>query len=156
MSKENASQFINYLSEVLECEKQEFDANNNVQFTLDNDMGIVIGYAEELNSLVINFYISPIVTQDFEILYEILCGAYMWGYTATGNLSIDREHGILTLQKLYDVPSTVAQENLADFEELFIALASASRYWRDYLKSVQGDSENSAAQPTDTANMLRI
>ncbi len=157
MSKSNAIQFINHISTILECEQQSLDVNNNVQFTLDGNIGIVIGYAEELNSLIANFYISPILSDDAEILYEILCGAYMWGFTASGNLAIDRENGILTLHRLYDVPANVQQEDLLAYEDLFISLAGAARYWRDYLEKVQGTTENeTVASMPDMANMLRI
>ncbi len=157
MSKSNAVQFINHISTILNCEQQNLDANNNVQFTLDGDIGIVIGYAEELNSLIANFYIAPILSDDSEVLYEILCGAYMWGYTASGNLAIDRDNGILTLHRLYDVPANVLQEDLLAFEDLFASLAGAARYWRDYLNKVQGTSENTVvSSSTDSANMIKI
>ena len=154
MSKEHAGIIVKHLSTVLECKEFSFDDQNNIELTLDDDMGVIIHYSEEANALVVNMLIAPLLNEDSDILYEILCGNYMWGFTAGGNIGIDRESGLLSLHRLIEI-SDNALEEASMFEEVFVALVGAARYWRNYLEGVQEPSTSSDSLES-IANMVRI
>ena len=161
MSKENASQFIKHLTSVLELNELNFDETNSIELSIDDNLGVIIHYAEELESLIVNLLIAPIQDADKEttadLLYDILCGNYMWGYTAGGNLGIDRESGLLALHRIFEIAPLFEKEELIMFEDAFMALVGAARYWRDYVNGVRNsDLPTSPDLPSDMSSIIRV
>ncbi len=161
MSKENAGQFIKHLATILDLNELNFDEANSVELSIDDNIGVIIHYAEELNSLVVNLLIAPILDTDTktttDLLYDILCGNYMWAYTAGANLGIDRESGLLALNRIFEIAPVFANEELTMFEDAFFALAGAARYWRDYVNGVQNNDEPQSPDALlDMNNIMRV
>lgn len=161
MSKENASQFIKHIASVLNLNELNFDETNSVELSIDDNIGVIIHYIEELNSLVVNLLIAPILDADAEttsgLLYDILCGNYMWAYTAGGNLGIDRESGLLALHRIFEISTLFAKEELIMFEDAFLSLVGAARYWRDYVNGVKNDDGSKTSNGlVDMSNMMRV
>ncbi len=150
MSKENANHIIKYFCDYLEITPLSFDENNKIELTVDDDLGVVIEYIGEMNSILFNFLVAPINITDTEsrndLLFDILTGNYLWGYTAGGTLGIDSASSILCLSRIVEVLSNSPEECKA-FLDLFASLTGAARYWRDYINGVGNTPSESSALP---------
>lgn len=135
MSKEQAINIIEHLTNVLDCKGMGFDEDNTIELNIEDEMTAILFYSDDLDALVTTIFIAPILNEDSDILYDILCGNFMWSFTAGGHLGIDRETGLLTLQRLIVLQANDAintpQEEALGFEDAFLNLVEAARYWKD-------------------------
>ncbi len=140
MSKQDANKIIAHFCNFLEISPLSFDSKNQIELNVDGDIGVIVEYSEEINSILFNILISPINISDVEtrndLLYDIMCGNYLWGFTAGGTLGIDNSTQILCLSRLIEVLGHSHEECTA-FLDLFASLVGAARYWRDYVSGVE-------------------
>lgn len=149
-SKENAQQLLNYISEILGCASLAFDEENKLELSIDEEMGAIFYFSEETSSLVLSVLVGRVDPEDGDLLYDLLCGNYMWGFSGSGNIGIDRETGILSIHRLVELPV----DEPAVFADIFAALVGAARYWRVRLEpACEGDTGHGEG---DTHTMLRI
>ncbi len=150
MSKNQANNIISYFCNYLEIAPKSFDAENKIELNLDDDIGVIIQYVEEMNSILFNLLICPVQIGDNEsrneLLYDILCGNYLWGYTGGGTLGIDKKTQLLCLSRLVEVLED-SQAECNGFLDVFASLAGAARYWRDYVSGVETISPSSNELP---------
>lgn len=152
--RENAQQILDGLAETLQCGPLAFDDANKIDFGIDDDMGAIIYLSEDTSSLVVSIIPGRVDPDDTGLLYDILCGNYMWGFSAGGNMGIDRETGLLSIHRLIELPVDVAGDPMA-FPELFAAMVGAARYWRARL-APEGTAPAASGAPTDFSGMIRI
>lgn len=152
--RENAQQLLDRLTETLQCGPLSFDDTGRADFGIDEDMGAILYLSEETSSLVVSVIPGRVDPGDTELLYDLLCGNYMWEFSAGGNIGIDRETGFLSIHRLIELPVDVQNDPTA-FPELFAAMVGAARYWR---ARIQPDGSTPAVSelPPDFSGMLRI
>lgn len=146
--RENAVALLNYLGMLLQDTPFILDENDRATLAID-DMGAIIDYNEPLESLVITIIIDHIDSHHSELLYDILCGNYMWGFSGDGTIGIDRETELLTIHKLVPLP---IEENVV-IEDIFASLVGAARYWKARIATASSSMDSSSM---NTAGMLRI
>ena len=148
--KDDANLILRQLGEHLDCGPMELNDNNAAMFSLDNEnLGVIIygdeGEDDNSAALIVNIILGPVTPSNGELLYDLLCANYMWSSTGGGTLAIDQPSGVLTLQK--DIALPVDYDL---FEDIFLHLAGAARYWQQTLE------QESTAGEIQSHDMLRV
>ncbi len=150
--RENAQAVIDRLAATLQCGPLAFNADDRVEFGLDEDMGAIIYLSEETQSIVVSVIPGRVGDDDADLLFDLLCGNYMWGFTGGGNMGVDRATGLLSIHRAVELPLDLAADPTA-FEDVFAALVGAARYWRQRLDP---RATTTASVPAADMGMIRI
>ncbi|MDR3043546.1 MAG: type III secretion system chaperone [Desulfovibrio sp.] len=149
---ESAQAVLDRLAETLQCGPLAFDKNNRVELGVDEDMGAIIYLSEETQGLVISVIAGRVDDNDADLLFDLLCGNYMWGFTGGGNMGIDRETSLLSIHRVVELPLDLVADPTV-FEDVFAALAGAARYWRARLNP---EATATVPAPSGSTGMIRI
>jgi len=132
------TEFLQALSEALECETLKPDDEGRVYFGLDNNMGCVIftggkeADEEDPPYLIAAIYVGVPNTSDTALLIDMLQDNYMWVGSGYGTIAIEPTSGALVLHREISL-SWEAEE----FVDAFAHLAGAARHYRERLESTK-------------------
>lgn len=155
-TRKHVQELLDHLAESLHCGPLVLDNDNQAMMGLFEDMGAVFYLLSnddhahgseadgENGSLICSLVAGRINENDRTLLLDLLCGNYMWNSSGSGSLAVDRESGMLTVQRLVPLPL-----NKADFIRMFEELTSAALYWRNRLLM-----DSFEESPLD--NMIRV
>ena len=147
----NAQAVLDYINNAVGGDGLVFDANGVASLTLDESIACFFCLVEADHELVVTLYMGRVSENDAALLYEMMCGNYMGGFTGGGTLGIDSEEGLLALHQNFPLPI----DEPAWIEGQLSSLVGAARYWRDKLLAAQSPSAG-AAQDLPMEGMIRI
>ena len=131
---EEKASLLQALADTLDCAPLLFDDKGRIVLDVDDDMEAVLFNDNDEESgrsaLVLCVLIGQPDDTDAEKLYSLLTGNYLWGYTGGASLAIDKETGILVLQKAF-FPGTDPEDFMHDLSQVI----GAARYWRSRVQA---------------------
>ncbi len=138
MSRNVTNDLLNELGKTINIKDLALNEFDVLEFMLEDKVGVFINYEAELNSLVLNFVLGHIAEtkEANDLMYEMLCGNYMWEISASGHLAIDKESDLACLNKLYMLPTEINENEIYEFIQLFSSLYGAASYWADKIQNI--------------------
>jgi len=149
--RDDVNSLLEHLAGILECGALALDDNLVAMLGLEEDMGAVF-YGQEGNNagaVIISVVAGRPDPEDAELLYDLMCANYMWNASGNGTLGIDAESGLLTVQRLVELPLSPQV-----FTELFAELVGAARHWRGRILSQNG--QGGLSVEMQMTNLMRV
>ena len=133
---EQGNALLAHLCTTFACDTITFDSNNEALFDLSDGMGAAFHLVEEGDGALLACIVAGQPDpEDTELLYDLLGANYMWNATGGGTLGIDRNSGLLCIQRLIELPM-----DPLPFEDILAALVGAARYWNNRMNAAPAPS----------------